>query len=63
MKKIFQRCLKDEHGVTAIEYALIGAGISMAIVLVVVGIGDDLGTLVQGLIDSIATILSDVSGA
>jgi pilus assembly protein Flp/PilA len=35
MTKFFQRFLKDESGATAIEYGLIAAGISVAIITVV----------------------------
>jgi pilus assembly protein Flp/PilA len=41
MKRIKQ-FLKDEKGVTAIEYALIAAGIAMAIAIVVWLVGDQL---------------------
>ncbi len=41
MKRIKQ-FLKDEEGVTAIEYALIAAGIAMAIAIVVWLVGDQL---------------------
>ena len=44
MKSIFMRMLKDEAGATAIEYGLIAAGISIAIVLVVTNIGTALNT-------------------
>jgi pilus assembly protein Flp/PilA len=36
--------LKDESGATAIEYGLIAAGISIAIVAIVNGIGTKLAT-------------------
>ena len=42
--KIFIRFLKDESAATAIEYALIAAGISMAIVAAVNGLGTTLGS-------------------
>jgi pilus assembly protein Flp/PilA len=38
------RFLKDEAGATAIEYGLIAAGISVAIIAVVNGIGTKLHT-------------------
>jgi pilus assembly protein Flp/PilA len=38
----FQRFLKDESGATAIEYGLIAAGISIAIIAVVNGLGTSL---------------------
>jgi pilus assembly protein Flp/PilA len=36
--------LKDESGATAIEYGLIAAGISVAIIAVVQGLGSKLNT-------------------
>ena len=42
MSKLFARFLKDESGATAIEYGLIAAGISIAIVAVVNGLGTNL---------------------
>ena len=41
---MFARFLKDESGATAIEYGLIAAGISVAIVTVVGSVGTDLNT-------------------
>jgi pilus assembly protein Flp/PilA len=38
------RFLKDESGATAIEYGLIAAGISLAIISVVNGLGTNLRT-------------------
>ena len=38
---MFARFLKDESSATAIEYGLIAAGISVAIVTVVGGVGQD----------------------
>jgi pilus assembly protein Flp/PilA len=38
------RFLKDEDGATAIEYGLIAAGISVAIIAVVRGLGSNLTT-------------------
>ena len=42
MKNIISRFLKDESGATAIEYGLIAAGISIAIVGIVQGVGSKL---------------------
>jgi pilus assembly protein Flp/PilA len=39
MKNLFDRFAKDESGATAIEYGLIAAGISVAIIAVVNGVG------------------------
>lgn len=41
--------LSNEDGATAIEYALIAAGISLAIVAGVFTFGDELQTLFEGL--------------
>ena len=42
MKHIFAKFLADESGATAIEYGLIAAGISLAIIAVVNGLGTTL---------------------
>jgi pilus assembly protein Flp/PilA len=44
MSKFVTRFLKDESGATAIEYGLIAAGISVAIIAVVQGLGSKLNT-------------------
>jgi pilus assembly protein Flp/PilA len=44
MKNILARFAKDESGATAIEYGLIAAGISVAIIAVVQGLGTNLKT-------------------
>ena len=44
MKNLFARFVKDESGATAIEYGLIAAGISLAIIAVVNGLGTSLNT-------------------
>ncbi|MEA2946330.1 MAG: pilus assembly protein Flp/PilA [Alphaproteobacteria bacterium] len=44
MKMLLARFAKDESGATAIEYGLIAAGISVAIITVVKGVGTSLGT-------------------
>jgi pilus assembly protein Flp/PilA len=41
---VLQKFLKDESGATAIEYGLIAAGISVAIIAVVQGLGSKLNT-------------------
>ncbi len=56
MKTLFVRFLKDESGVTAIEYGLIAGLISIVILASVTSIG----TSVQGLFNTIAT---DLAGA
>jgi pilus assembly protein Flp/PilA len=42
MKNLFVRFVKNESGATAIEYGLIAAGISVAIIAVVNGLGSQL---------------------
>jgi pilus assembly protein Flp/PilA len=44
MKNLFVRFMKDDSGATAIEYGLIAAGISVAIIAVVNTIGSTLNT-------------------
>lgn len=44
MKKMFARFMRDESGATAIEYGLIAAGISVAIITVVGTLGSSLKT-------------------
>jgi pilus assembly protein Flp/PilA len=44
MSKLFARFLKDETAATAIEYGLIAAGIALAIIAVVNGLGSTLNT-------------------
>jgi len=39
MKNLISRFVKDESGATAIEYGLIAAGIALAIIAVVNGLG------------------------
>ena len=44
IKNLIARFVKDESGATAIEYGLIAAGISLAIIAVVNGLGTNLNT-------------------
>ena len=44
MKMLLARFAHDESGATAIEYGLIAAGISIAIITVVKGVGTSLNT-------------------
>ena len=44
MKNLLSRFVKDESGATAIEYGLIAAGISLAIIAAVNGLGTNLNT-------------------
>ena len=45
LKRIFSKFLADEAGATAIEYGLIAAGIALAIIAVVNGLGTNLNTV------------------
>jgi pilus assembly protein Flp/PilA len=47
MKNLVSRFLKDNSGATAIEYGLIAAGISIAIVTIVQTIGTNLNATFQ----------------
>jgi pilus assembly protein Flp/PilA len=44
MRKIFKRCLNDEAGVTAIEYGLIVALISIVVLTINPRVGDALNS-------------------
>ena len=44
MQNLIARFVKDESGATAIEYGLIAAGISLAIIAVVNGLGTNLNS-------------------
>jgi len=46
-----KRFLKGEEGVTAIEYALIAAGIAVAIVVIVFAVGTQINLTFQKVID------------
>ena len=53
MKTLVSRFVKDQSGATAIEYGLIAAGISVAIIAVVQG----LGTNLKGTFGSVSSAL------
>jgi pilus assembly protein Flp/PilA len=53
MKNLLARFAKDESGATAIEYALIAAGIGLAIITAV----NALGTVISSKFDAIKTSL------
>ena len=54
MKKVLARFVRDESGATAIEYGLIAAGISVAIIAVVNTLGGQLKTTFSSVSDSLA---------
>jgi pilus assembly protein Flp/PilA len=45
MTRLFSEFCKDESGATAIEYGLIAAGISLAIIAAVNGLGTNLNNM------------------
>jgi pilus assembly protein Flp/PilA len=53
MKNLVSRFVKDEAGATAIEYGLIAAGISVAIIAVVQGLGTKLTATFQQVSDAL----------
>jgi pilus assembly protein Flp/PilA len=53
MKNLFVRFVKDNSGATAIEYGLIAAGISVAIIAVVNGLGSTLNTKFKSISDQL----------
>ena len=53
MKNLFARFMKDDSGATAIEYGLIAAGISVAIIAVVNGLGSTLNTKFTSISDQL----------
>jgi pilus assembly protein Flp/PilA len=53
MKKLVARFVKDESGATAIEYGLIAAGISLAIIAGVNGLGSNLSSKFNGINSSL----------
>jgi pilus assembly protein Flp/PilA len=53
MKNLFARFVKDESGATAIEYGLIAAGISLAIIAAVNGLGTTLSGKFQSINNSL----------
>jgi pilus assembly protein Flp/PilA len=57
MKNLVKRFVKDESGATAIEYGLIAAGISVAIVAVVQGLGTQLKTTFTSVTTALSTAI------
>jgi pilus assembly protein Flp/PilA len=53
MKNLIARFAKDESGATAIEYGLIAAGIAVAIITVVQGLGTKLSNTFQNITTAI----------
>ncbi len=53
MMNLIKRFVQDKSGATAIEYGLIAAGISVAIITVVNGLGGKLNTTFQAVSDAL----------
>jgi len=53
LKQGFLKFLSDESGATAIEYGLIAAGIALAIIAVVNGLGSNLNTMFSSINSSL----------
>jgi pilus assembly protein Flp/PilA len=53
--RLFTQFLRDESGATAIEYGLIAAGISVAIIAVVNSLGSQLKTTFSTITSQLAT--------
>ena len=53
MKNFVLRFWRDETGATAIEYGLIAAGISLAIIAAVKGLGTNLNGVFTSIINSL----------
>ena len=53
MQRIFWKFLSDQSGATAIEYGLIAAGIALAIIAVVNGLGTNLNGLFTSIHNSL----------
>jgi pilus assembly protein Flp/PilA len=62
MTKIFARLLKDESGATAIEYGLIAALISVALITGATALGGSLNNIFTGLGEKMDTADQNMSG-
>jgi pilus assembly protein Flp/PilA len=54
MFRTIKRFLHDDNGATAIEYGLICAGIAVAIITILQGLGSNLVALLQRLVNAFA---------
>jgi pilus assembly protein Flp/PilA len=48
-KQLFHAFIRDESGLSAVEYGLLAAGIAVAVYSAVQGVGNDLGTIFNNL--------------
>ena len=63
MTNLLKRFAKDESGATAVEYGLVAAGISVAIIAVMQGLGSKLNTTVQSAFKSVLLSIYGSNGA
>ena len=63
MKNLMKRFAQDESGATAIEYGLIAAGISVAIIGVVGVVGTGLVAKFQAIADALSTQTTTPAGS
>lgn len=59
MKTLIIKFLKDEEGATAIEYGLIAGLISVAIIVAVTAIGDDLTAVFEAISEKLQAAVPD----
>ena len=59
MKSLISKFFKDESGATAIEYGLIAAGIAIAIITAVNGVGSQLSTTFNNISSSLKYFRDD----
>ncbi|PDS80783.1 Flp family type IVb pilin [Rhizobium sp. L43] len=62
MTKLFSRFLKDESGATAIEYGLIAALISVALITGATSLGGKIGNVFTGLSNKMDTSVTASGG-
>jgi pilus assembly protein Flp/PilA len=58
MKTLLLRFIRDESGVTAIEYGLIAALIAVVIIVAITSVGTDLSAVFNKIANSLATVTS-----
>ena len=59
---MFRRFAKDDSGATAIEYGLIAALVSVAIIVMLGALGDELGITFQTVADELAGANASAGG-
>jgi len=55
MKKTIMRFLNDERGLTAVEYAIAGALVALAVTTAFTNLGQAVATKIQGMADCVST--------